>query len=410
MKNKKTLKKIFAAFALFALMFTTLLSAFPSTSKAMGLITITVKQPDPFSGNYSWFVYEKEGGSTIQDTATIKNVGTEPTMVNVYAVDATSNEAGSFILTFPEDSQNNIGIWTEIKSGPLQLNPQQSIDIPFKIHVPENVTPGQYTGGIIVENSSEQKETETDQKKLASPYLGSVASATDINTNDNISSGGTVSVKTRIGTRIYLTIPGEIVEDIKLTDITAIKDIGGITRFQFVITNNGNMTYEPHARIEIYDTLGNLYETIDETLGTSSPNTVIKPSAKMTKTPFFGNFSAKVTMTYPSQFNSKLHGAPLKDTSEIKFWIIPWEIILMITLLILTGFAIYIKNIYTKKAYEARSISYVVQPNDDLINLGKTHNVPWKKIAKFNDIKAPFIIKPGQTIKIPRINTQTKAK
>lgn len=398
MQNKKLFKKTFSAIVIIALVLSMVISAFPTTSQALGVVTITVKQPDPFSGNYSWFVYKNAAGSIIQDSCTIKNVGNEPATVNVYAVDATSNEAGSFILTFPKDPQKNIGTWTEVEGGPFELNPQQSIDIPFKIHVPDGATPGEYTGGIIVENATSAEKPKTS---TASPLLGAVAGVDQIGKSDNISSAGSVSVKTRIGTRIYLTIPGDIVEDVKMTEFSAHKDLAGVTRFRLAIQNDGNMTYEPHATIKIYDTMGNIYETIDESLGTSSPGTTIKPVIKMTKKPFFGNYKAEVRISYESHYKTSMHSAPDTETTQIKFWIIPWEIILIIGLLILIGFAIYIRTRYCTQKYLRHSHDYTVQPNDDLIKLGKTYNIQWKMIAHCNNIKPPYIIKPGQIIKLP---------
>jgi hypothetical protein len=386
MKNQKTKMskiKVISFLVLIAFTLTTIISFLPGTANAIGLVTITVKNPDPFSGNFSWFIYEKQPGEVIEDIATIKNVGKDPTEVNVYAVDASSNESGSFILGLPENNQKNLGIWTEVNKGPFILNPHQSIDIPFKIHIPKGVSPGQYTGGIIVENDSSKKST-------GELFQGNLTS-------------GSVSVKTRIGTRIYLTIPGEIHENIKLTDASVIKELNGNTRFYFTIENKGNMTYEPKVKVDIYDTLGNLYEIIEQPLGTSSPATVIKPSVKMKKRPLFGTYKADITLTYESQFRaSQLHSAPLTDSKKITFWVMPWEIILISSLLIIIAAALLFKKRVARLNYLAISQNYTVDENDDLIKIGKATKTPWKKIAKYNNLKPPYIVKPGDQIQVPK--------
>jgi len=357
---------------------------------ALGLVTITVKNPDPQNGNYSWFVYENKPGTVIEDIATIRNVGTQPTSVKIYAVDASSNEAGSFTLSSSAENQQNIGLWTDISSGTVELNPEQNIDIPFKITIPENAGPGQYTGGIVVEPS--------DKNDGLSPLLGSLASSMD-----NNSSSGAVSVKTRIGTRIYLTIPGNIIEKIKLVSVSASKDLNGQTRFHFEIANDGNVTYEPTAHIEIYDSFGNLYETIDQKLGTSSPNTLIKPSLKMAKSPLLGNFKSKITVSYDCLFKpTDMHKAPLTENREISFWVMPWELIFGTMLLFFGITAVILKKRMSRTKYFKNSEEYTVNETDDLLAIAAERNTSWKIIAYYNGLTPPYIIKPGTIIKIPK--------
>ena len=38
---------------------------------------------------------------------------------------------------------------------------------------------------------------------------------------------------------------------------------------------------------------------------------------------------------------------------------------------------------------------------DDLMSLANQCNVPWKKFARINRISPPYVLIPGQTIKIP---------
>jgi LysM repeat protein len=47
-------------------------------------------------------------------------------------------------------------------------------------------------------------------------------------------------------------------------------------------------------------------------------------------------------------------------------------------------------------------VEYKVQKGDTLFNISKNHNVSWTTLATLNNLKSPFFIKPGQTLKIPR--------
>jgi len=356
----------------------------PLNTKAIGLVTITVKDPNPVTGNYSWFVYEKNKGDTIKDTATIRNLDKKPVKVKIYAVDATSNQSGSFILTFPKEQQKTIGTWTKLNQKELTLNPLETKNIPFEINIPKNATPGQYQGGIIIETSGE--------------------TPTNKNTEKTDTKNGVVAVSTRIGTRIYLTIKGKIHNDISLKSFKASKNIlTGKTQFKFTIQNKGNMTIEPKAHIEIYDSFGNLYETINETLGTSSPQTTIKPTITMKKHPLMGSFTAKLTMSYNAKFTpSNMHESPEIETKEIQFWIMPWEIICSICLLFLLITTFTGIKIYNKKTYIKNSEQYKFKKHDNIMQIAKDRNINWKQLAKHNKIKAPYIIKEGTTILVPK--------
>ncbi|SHG99505.1 5'-nucleotidase C-terminal domain-containing protein [Tepidibacter thalassicus] len=49
-------------------------------------------------------------------------------------------------------------------------------------------------------------------------------------------------------------------------------------------------------------------------------------------------------------------------------------------------------------------VVYVVKKGDALYKIGKKYNVKWQKIAKFNSLKNPNLIFPGQQLSIPVVN------
>lgn len=380
MKNKSKAQIKKSTLAVMAIVIAAVFQA--GTVFALGQVTITVKNPDPFLGNHSQFIYDKEPGSVIEDIASIKNFSDEVSTVKIYAVDATTTESGNFILTFKDDKQEWIGQWTEISTDTITLNPKESVDIPFKITLPEKATPGQYLGGIVIEESSD-KGIETDGSEREK--------------------GTSVSVQTRIGARVYLTIPGEIIEDIKLANVEVVKDIRAVTKFYFTIENNGNVSYTPYARINIYDTVGNLYETIEQQLGTSPPHSVIKPSIKMKKRPIIGNFTADIDITYERSFmNTELHGTPLSESTQIKFMAMPWFLIFIGALILFLIIGANTCRKIIRSSYLENSVEYKIQHGEDLISLAESRDLSWRKLAKYNKIKAPYIIKEGDIIKVPK--------
>jgi len=45
---------------------------------------------------------------------------------------------------------------------------------------------------------------------------------------------------------------------------------------------------------------------------------------------------------------------------------------------------------------------YKIQKGDTLFNISQKYGISWTTIATLNNLKSPFTLKPGQTIKIPR--------
>lgn len=379
------MKKIKIKHLLFAaVIVTAILILGVSSASAMAQITLSVKNPNPYEGNFSWFVYTKNAGETISDIATVKNFSNSPVNVTIYAVDAVSSDSGSFILSFTEDEQKGIGEWTDVKSKSLTIPPYEVIDVPFEIKIPADAPPGQYLGGIVIENGLSDT-TEKDEKKK----------------------GTSISVKTRIGSRVYLTIPGEIIEDVNFTDFFAKKEITGNTRFFLTLENKGNMSYEPEVKIDIFDQSGNLYETIKKPLGTIAPMSTIKPVVEMEKRPFLGNYTAKAYMEFKCKFAPEnLHGSAHYYEKETSFWALPWEIILSILFVIFVILSVITEQKLARGRYFNQSEEYIVSPNEDVVSIARTRNISWRKIARYNKLKPPYIIKQGDKLIIPK--TQKK--
>lgn len=53
-------------------------------------------------------------------------------------------------------------------------------------------------------------------------------------------------------------------------------------------------------------------------------------------------------------------------------------------------------------ATELNYLEYKIKKGDTLFNLSQEYKVNWMTLATLNNLKSPFSLKPGQTIKIPR--------
>lgn len=376
---------LLTACALLLTTFTALLLT-TSTALAAAEVTVTVKNPDPYTGNQSWFVFTKNPGETVEDIATIKNFGDEPAMVDIYPVDAATSESGSFILKFTHDDQEGVGEWTTVANSPIEVKPGERIDVPFTINIPTELPPGQYIGGIVIE------------------YGPSKPAGADLSCDAATCGQGVVSVKTRIGSRIYLNIPGKTEERIALKDFSYYTSIAGQPRFKFVIENNGNVTYQPMAEITIRDGSGKIYDSFTKQLGFSMPGTTVEPVVNWEKTrPLMANFTATAKVTFPKRFaiaGEPLHGAAM--TKTVNFWIIPWGHIFYFTVFVVIAAMICFLHVMRVRKALANSVSYEVMEGEDIVSLAHKLNVRWKAIARLNGLKAPYTLRKGTMILIPK--------
>jgi hypothetical protein len=351
-------------------------------------VTLTVKSPDPLTGNQSWFVYQRNPGQVIDDIASVKNFGDKEATVKIYPVDAISNNGGAFILKFDHEDQNGIGDWTEINQREITVKPDERIDIPFTITLPSDISPGQYLGGIVIEYGT--ADGSNDEKcKEGTPA--------DCN-------GSVIAVKTRIGSRIYITVPGAVEENVDMTDFGFYLTFTGQTRFKFKLENKGNVAYQPEAQIEVRDASGKVYDTFTKSLGILMPNSTTEPSVSWDKKiPLIANYSATAKVTFTKKFQGageSRHGAAI--TKDINFWVIPWNHIIYISLVILACATLCALRMLRFKKLVASSTIYEVAETDDLVSIAAQNHVNWKRLAKINKLRPPYIIKKGSTLFVPK--------
>jgi len=372
------------------LLFISLLLALPQLTIANGIISSTIKTPDPYNGNQSWFRYYESPGNTIKDSLILRNLGNQPITIKIYASDATANQAGSFSLKMFGDEQKGLGKWTKVSKSEITLSPDQTEEVPFQIDIPTDLTPGQYFGGIV------------NEEVTGGPC----------GPNQEVSGvcQGSIQIKTRSGNRIYLTIPGEVKQDIKLTNFNW-KQAGKVIHFNFTFVNNGNVAFEPKAIISLYNIFNQKIATTETTLGKSLPNSTISPIADWDFQNNFGPLTAKAQIYYNQdnlgQFDT-LHGTVLSESANFSIFIFPWAISLITILIIMTLSGVYIFRKKQLLHILANCFDYETKADDNIMDLAEKNHIKWQSIAHINHLKPPYVLEAGQKIKIPAKKSNKK--
>src|SRR3989338_6136293 len=349
--------------------------------------------PDPsIKYSESWFIYNLDLGESKDDALTIFNTTDELQTVKVYAVDSVPSNQGNFALEAEADPKDGIGAWIKLSQDLITLQPGENQEIPFTIAIPQNADVGEHSGGIILQKAQ--------------------------GSQDQLQNGA--SIVTRVGIRVYETVPGEIKKEIEIKDFNvSLKKLASQPAYyeiNLIAQNKGNVSLQPKVTLAIggwgkikYFTRSSfdyqkgiildLRDFTDFFTGEDlSRNWQLLRDQKVSTNwtwpkPRFGRFTFQANLTYDTEGGQKTI-----DSKKITVWVVPWlEVSVIISLIVLVLGGIVLKIIFspTKKWRP-----YQVEPGDQLVNLAENYGVSWKKVAKVNKLKKP-IVKSGQTILLP---------
>lgn len=222
------------------------------------------KEDDPKTR--SWFILEFSPGQTQLSEVTVENKSGEAVSLEIYAVDATSNKDGAFTL-FPKGTKEDAGGWINLDRDNLELAAHSKMTVPFSISVPRLATPGDHVAGIAIEPKS----------KAVPPSSG-------------------VSVVQRLGVRVYLTVKGERIKRLEISDLKVVGALGG-GQLAYSLSNLGNTNLPVSGNLVVRSVFGQetLIRIADLTEILAGKTVSGKVSLAAVK-PF--SFSAKLVVDY----------------------------------------------------------------------------------------------------------------
>ncbi len=221
----------------------------------------------------SWFIYTLKPGEVKEAKVDVINQSDQPAEVKIYPVDAVTTKDGAFAPQSEDRERIDVGAWITMSASELSLKPNEAKTVDFTIKVPENAEVGDHMGAIIVQS----KETPKAEK------------------------GTAMKVVSRVGARIYLTVPGEIIKELELEEFSYKIEEGQVV-FYLTLTNKGNIRISPKGEIEIKDKSGNAVDKIKITEREVFPKDTIVLPTRWEKTKV-GKFNALATVSYGTEKN-----------------------------------------------------------------------------------------------------------
>ena len=249
-----------------------------------------------------WYIYNLDKGDSINDQVVVENTGNTDLVVKIYPVDALTTSDGAFALENEDEEKNDVGAWVKLNESEVNLSAGEKKTVDFTFSVPEDTFPGEHMGGIVIENKQ-------------------------------IVEGEIINLKTRVGVRIYQTVPGEVIKKVDIKNIGVTGQYSGLSdlfydyKTKFTLLNEGNVQLAPNIELSVDSPwFGNIY-SISKKMenGTIFPNREVVLENNIDGTLYCGPYNVTIT-------------AKIDDLVPIQkiytFWVIPWKIILLIALVI----------------------------------------------------------------------------
>lgn len=165
----------------------------------------------------SRFSYQVGPGQQLQDYYIVKNTGSTPQMMKVFATDAYNTDDGSYGLLDTGATPADAGGWVTFDQGAtvldIPLDPGASQVIPFTISVPADAAPGDHAAGLVISVTTPE---------------------------------GQILVDRRVATRLYVRVPGDLQPALTISSIAAdyssdFNPFDGSTTVTFTVKNSGNV-------------------------------------------------------------------------------------------------------------------------------------------------------------------------
>jgi hypothetical protein len=209
----------------------------PNTA-TFGIQPATGNKPD----TRARLTYSATPGARISDHIAVQNFSTQPLQLHVYANDAFNTADGGFDIQAAAIAPTDLGAWVHLAGSNFITVPARAIVIvPITLTIPVNASPGDHAGGIVA---------------------GLNRIATD-------AKGNRVNVEERVGTRIYIRIPGNLSAALTLTKVSTTyhnswNPFGaGSATVTYTVRNTGNVRLAGAVHVSVSSFIGGSHQAVN---------------------------------------------------------------------------------------------------------------------------------------------------
>jgi LysM repeat protein len=343
--------------------------------------------PDPNnSRTQSIFIHYIAPLETQRNGVQVVNFTNETKTLQVYATDSIVSSGGVFGCAQMVDEKKHVGSWVKMDKNEVTLESGDTEIIGFSITAPQGADVGENDGCIVIQEKSGATQTVEGE-------------------NSSI----TLSFRTAI--RLAVFLPGEVKKSVKILGYAASRSEDGNFVLKPRVKNDGNVSLD--ATLNTY-TRGFFGGGVDNyTQKSPLLRNVTSDSNIPYKRPFWGGWiKSYFTVTYDANTANSLGDDQNEElvtlkSQQIIFFSPPKGLAILLEVLILLVFVAIAYFIYRRfmggaprrKKDKWRTIT--LNNAIDIETLARHYHIGWKKLAKVNRLKAPYILRAGSAVKVP---------
>ncbi|MFA6194353.1 MAG: LysM peptidoglycan-binding domain-containing protein [Patescibacteria group bacterium] len=328
----------------------------------------------------SIFIHTLKPGDIQKEGVLLVNNAAEKKTLLVYGVDSVVSSGGAFACRQMSEPKGSVGSWIKLEKNEVVLNPGANDLVPFTIEVPQTAGVGEHNGCIVIQ---EKKEDSSGQAG--------------------------VNLSFRTGLRVAISIPGEIVRKLEITEFRITKEDNGNILLSPTIKNSGNVSVDTNIDVTTKNIFGGAY------LKQGGEFPILRDQSSdwnfEIKKPFWGGFyRSSLRVEYQEDLSIEIgknsnQPKTVLTGETITFFSFPKPLALMVELLFLIVGVImtFLWRVYNKrKQWIKKSWKETeIKSGEDIKSLADRLEVSWRLLAKVNKLQAPYTLKPGQKLKVP---------
>jgi hypothetical protein len=326
----------------------------------------------------SIFIYNPSPGQVVEDAVKVINNTDKTKTIAITAVDSIISSDGAFGCAQAVDDKKDVGGWITLSKQEVVLPAGGTEVVPFTMTVPSKVDVGEHNGCIAVQ---------------------------DMTATQNAGNGIVLSFRSAL--RVAVTIPGEIVKDLRFMDIAT-----QLKADKLVITptlkNVGNVSLDTEVSVSAKKLLG--ADLNDKGKFPILAKATSKFNFELDR-PYWGGWYKVSTAADYAQLSGAADESSQFLAGPSKMIFIPPQpvaLLIEIATVLLVGGTIgfFIWRWRSRKQMMMKTRTYTVARGEHIETIAATHGIRWQLLAKLNHLKPPYRLSPGQQLRIPRKKTK----
>ncbi len=328
------------------------------------------------------FIKTVEPGESAEDGVEVINNTDAEKVIQIYSVDSVRSSGGAFACAQASEAKKDVGAWVKLEEDEVKLLAGQKKVVKFNVNAPLGADVGEHNGCIVLQEKADPEFQEG------------------------------IALNFRTAIRVAVLIPGDIIKELNGSGISVASKKKTV-EVKAKVKSKSNVSLDAEIDVRLEGILFGSKQAQSNTFPVLS-----KEESEWNfefKKPFWGGFyKAGFGVSYNGDTNAVLgeetSSTNLKrvegPTKVVFLWPHPYalgiELLVLILLVTIIGYTP--KKIIEKKKIKSLWQSYTVKKGDTLEGIAEPRNIGWKKLAKVNKIKAPYVLVEGSELKVPPID------